>query len=70
MCVGENFNNSAHAPIGDCGGIRSLIGWAEHLYPKKTKEELMDFFRDDYTGADIVDYIYRSAGKRLKKVGG
>lgn len=65
LCTGENFKDNA--PIGDCGDTRTLIGWLEHLCPGKDREELEQFFDDSYTNKDVVDYIYRSWGKRLVK---
>lgn len=67
MCVGENFKDNA--PIGDCGDIKSLMGWLKHLTKKDDEEWLNTFFDDSYTNKDVVDYIYRSYGKRLKKYG-
>lgn len=65
MCVGENFKDNA--PIGDCGDIKSLMGWLIHL-SKKDEEYLNTFFDDSYTNKDVVDYVYRSWGKRLKAI--
>ena len=68
LCVGENFRHNA--PIGDCGDVRTLIDWLKHLYPRKDEEELRRFFdpAQGYTNKDIIEYIYRSVGKRLEAV--
>jgi hypothetical protein len=66
ICTGENFRDKA--PIGDCGDVKTLMGWLIHL--SNQDEEYLDrFFDDSYKNADIVDYIYRSWGKRLEEVG-
>ena len=65
LCVGENFKDNA--PIGDCGDVRSLMEWCKHL-SHRDEEELEVFFDSSYTNKDVVDYIYRSWGKRLKAV--
>jgi len=45
-----------------------LMEWLIHL--SNQDEEYLDrFFDDSYKNADIVDYIYRSWGKRLEEVG-
>lgn len=63
MCVGENFKDNA--PIGDCGDIKTLMEWCKHL-SHRDEDELKVFFDDSYTNKDVVDYIYRSWGKRLQ----
>lgn len=65
MCVGENFRDNA--PIGDCGDTKSLMGWLQHL-SHRDEDELNIFFDSSYTNKDVVDYIYRSWGKRLKAI--
>jgi hypothetical protein len=64
MCVGENFRDNAE--IGDCGDVRTLQGWLEHLFPKA--QDINAFFDDSYSNKDVVDYIYKNVGKRLKEV--
>ena len=65
MCVGESFKHNA--PIGDCGDVRTLMGWCEHL-TGKDEEFLNIFFDASYTNKDVCDYLYGSYGKRLKEV--
>lgn len=66
MCVGESFKHNA--PIGDCGDVKTLIQWLEHLYPTKDREYLERFFDNSYSNKDVCDYLYGSVGKRLVKV--
>ena len=67
MCVGENFKDNA--PIGDCGEIKTLMEWLIHL-SHRDEGELKTFFDRSYTNKDVIDYIFRSWGKRLQEVHG
>lgn len=68
ICVGENFKDNA--PIGDCGDVRTLMGWLTHLYSRYGHDEeyFRWFFNESYSNKDIVEYIYKSVGKRLKAI--
>lgn len=66
ICIGENFKDNA--PIGDVGDAKSLIEWLKQ-FSRKSEDELNEFFAD-YTNAEVVAYILRSWGKRLKAIGG
>lgn len=65
MCTGESFKHNA--PIGDCGDVKSLMEWLKQ-FSHKDEDELSRFFDDHFTNKDIVEYIYRSWGKRLQEV--
>lgn len=66
MCISENFRDNA--PIGDCGDTKTLMQWLVHL-SRKDEDFLNQYFDDRYLNKDIVEYIYRSWGKRLKSTG-
>lgn len=65
ICTGEQFKSNF--PIGDCGDTRTLIEWCCYLF-RRDEDEMRIFFDDSYTNKDVVDYIYRSGGKRLESV--
>ena len=65
LCVGENFKDNA--PIGDCGDTRTLMEWLKR-FSGKDEEYLNWFFDESYTNKDVVEYIYRAWGKRLKAI--
>lgn len=65
ICIGENFKYTV--PIGACGNVKTLMEWLM-LLTNQDEEYLERFFDDSYTNNDVVDYIYRSWGKRLKEV--
>lgn len=66
ICTGENYK--ANTKLGDCGEVKTLMGWLMHL-SHKDEDQLNRFFDDSYTNRDVVDYIYSSWGKRLKEYG-
>ncbi len=66
LCVGENFSDNSR--IGDCGDVRSLIGWLTHI-THRDATFLADFF-DGFTDKEVCEYIYKNFGKRLKKAQG
>lgn len=65
LCVGENYRENV--PIGDCGKIKTLLGWLEHLYPTTTPKILKDYFEGDSNNV-VINYILDNRGKRLKEV--
>lgn len=61
MCMGENYK--PNIPQGNCGDIKSLIGWLQYL----TKEDdVNSLFDSTYSNRDLVEYIFINYGKRLK----
>lgn len=61
QCVGENFKNNFR--MGSCGDIKSLKDWMIFLLGDKS----IDYF-EGFPVKEIVDYIYKNAGKRLSKL--
>ena len=60
ICTGENFRDKA--PIGDCGDVKTLMGWLIHL--SNQDEEYLDRFFDfriTLPAADMDSY-YQNAG--------
>lgn len=61
LCIGENWRNNI--PFGHCGDSHSLGKWLDIIFPGK---DTRSFFEND-SAKDIVDYILKNAGKRLKE---
>lgn len=64
LCVGENFRDDIK--IGFCGDVHSLKSWIELLFPNNA-EQALDFFKND-RNSEVLDYLYKFKGKRLKEV--
>lgn len=65
ICVGENFKD--RYPIGYCGDVMTLMEWCCLLF-RQDEEYIQRFFDGSYANDDVVDYIFKTAGKRLKSV--
>ena len=63
LCVGENFKD--YVKNGFCGSVMTLGEWLVAL-THKDKSFLEDYFCQ-YTGEEVVKYIYEMYGKRIVK---
>ena len=64
QCIGANFTENYSAD--HVGEVHTLSRWLEILFPGKDAEK----FFDGYTDAEVVSYILKMCGKRLKKFDG
>lgn len=58
VCVGENY--TPFCQMGYCGDVKTLDGWIDCLFDTKKS------WFDGDTPKEIIDYIYKYCGKRLK----
>ena len=65
ICIGENFIEGIRC--GDCGDIRTLGAWLEHLFPTTNRKLLFDYFEGDPDNV-VTSYIFEHKGKRLERV--
>lgn len=65
MCIGENFGYDCD--IGYCGDIKNLKDWLMCLFPNKSEDFVLDYFKHD-SNRSIIKYIYDNKGKRLEEI--
>ena len=62
ICVGENYvEQYFKKEMGMCGDIKTLDMWIDGLFGEKKA------YFDGYTNKEILEYIYKNCGKRLKE---
>mgnify|MGYP006916063010 CR=1 FL=1 len=64
ICIGENFVDGVE--IGDCGCVKTLIGWLTYLFPNVSRDKLQEYFDGD-SNSEVIAYILKNKGKRLKR---
>lgn len=64
ICIGENYVDGVR--WGDCGDIRTLGEWLEHLFPATNRKLLFDYFEGDPDNV-VTSYIFEHRGKRLER---
>lgn len=62
-CIGENFVDTCN--VGHCGETRTLKEWIEVIFGAKA-DKAFEFFDGD-KDTEIIEYLFRYYGKRLKK---
>lgn len=62
QCVGANYTEKYSADR--VGEAHTLSQWLEILFPGKDAES----YFDGYSDAEVVSYIMKNCGKRLKRV--
>lgn len=64
ICIGENYVDGVRC--GECGNIRTLGEWLEHLFPTTNRKLLFDYFEGDPDNV-VISYIFEHRGKRLER---
>lgn len=65
QCVGANYLGRYTANM--VGEIHGIEEWLKLLFPQYSPEKIITFF-DGYTEKEIVSYIKKNCGKRLKEI--